>query len=204
MCNPDAPHSFRTDSQGGGAVADIGSHIVSMARYLLGPISSTNAISTTIHKTRPVHLGSDERASVLVDDVTHALVEFESGARGSIEANWAATGRTMDLSFEVTGTLGAIQFSQERMNELLVHSDLEGFRRIEAGPAHPPYGNFCPAAGHHLGFNDLKIIEVANLIEAHVIGGTCYPDFREAYEVQKVIEAMQLSASGRERTSIAV
>ncbi|NBC96748.1 MAG: hypothetical protein GVY27_10385, partial [Deinococcus-Thermus bacterium] len=36
-----------------------------------------------------------------------------------------------------------------------------GFRRIEAGPAHPPYGAFCVAPGHQLGFNDLKAIEVA-------------------------------------------
>ncbi|HSG33866.1 MAG TPA: Gfo/Idh/MocA family oxidoreductase, partial [Sphingomonadaceae bacterium] len=38
MADPDAPHSFRTDPAGGGALADIGSHIISMARYLLGPI----------------------------------------------------------------------------------------------------------------------------------------------------------------------
>ena len=204
MCSPNVPHSFRTDPQGGGAITDLGSHIISMARYLLGPISRTNAISETIHRTRPVHLGSVDRAPVLVDDMTHALLEFESGVKGSIEANWSATGRTMDLSFEVTGTKGAIQFSQERMNELLVYSGLGGFRRIEAGPSHPPYGNFCPAVGHHLGFNDLKIIEVAQLIEAHVAGGTCFSDFREAYEVQKVIEAMQLSASDREGALIAI
>ena len=32
MLNESLPHSFRTDPAGGGAVADIGSHIVSMAR----------------------------------------------------------------------------------------------------------------------------------------------------------------------------
>ena len=34
------PHSFRTDLDGGGAMADIGSHIISMARYLLITLSS--------------------------------------------------------------------------------------------------------------------------------------------------------------------
>jgi predicted dehydrogenase len=62
-----------------------------------------------------------------------------------------------------------------------------GFTRIESGPTHPPYGSFCPAPGHHLGFNDLKVIEVAELV--HAISGSANtgPDFREAYEVQKVV-----------------
>ncbi|MBW3099036.1 Gfo/Idh/MocA family protein [Pseudohoeflea coraliihabitans] len=199
MCDPDIAHSFRTDRNGGGAAADIGSHIVSMSRYLLGPIETVRASCTTIHPTRPVCAGSQTRTPVEVDDVTHALVRFANGARGSIEANWAAYGRTMDLSFEVTGTRGAIVFTQERMNELHIARALPNgaagrFLKIEAGPEHAPYGQFCPAPGHHLGFNDLKIIEVAELLGAVAGGAACGPDFREGVDVQRVIEAMQTSA----------
>lgn len=197
MADPNTPHSFRTDPQGGGAVADIGSHIVAMASLLLGPIDQVSALSKTIHKTRPIHHGSTEQSPVVVDDVTYALVQFQNGVCGTIEANWAATGRTMDLSFEVTGTRGAIHFSQERMNELWVHTHGKGgsgFRKIETGPEHPPYGAFCPAAGHHLGFNDLKVIEVAELLDAHANDRACYTDFRHALYVQTVIEAIQASA----------
>jgi len=200
MASPDAPHSFRTDPAGGGALADIGSHIVSMARYLVGPIAEVQADCRTIFPTRPVAPGSAERAPVEVDDMTHALVRFETGAAGSIEANWAATARHMDLSWEISGTKGALAFSQERMNELLLWSDRpgrSGYTRIDSGPAHPPYGAFCPAPGHHLGFNDLKVIEVAELLAAHAGGDNPGPDFREAYEVQRVIEAMQRSDRAR-------
>ena len=56
----------------------------------------------------------------------------------------------MDLSFEITGKKGAIAFTQESMNELLIAkagavNGRDGFTKIETGPAHPPYGNFCPA-----------------------------------------------------------
>lgn len=196
MANPDAAHSFRTDPQGGGALADIGSHIICMSRFLLGPIAEVQADCRTLHETRPTHAGSAKRAPVEVDDMTHALVRFDSGFSGSLEANWAATGRTMDLSWEITGTKGALAFSQERMNELRVFSNMQGrsgYTRIEAGPAHPPYGNFCPAPGHHLGYNDLKVIEVAELLTAHAGGAKAGPDFREAYEVQKTVEAMHTS-----------
>ncbi|SER95559.1 Predicted dehydrogenase [Tranquillimonas rosea] len=200
MARSDAPHSFRTDPHGGGALADIGSHVISLARYLVGPITRTSASCRTIFPDRPRAPGASETAPVEVDDMTHALVTFASGAEGSIEANWAATGRTMDLSFEITGTRGAVAFSQERMNELLLWSGMSGrsgFTRIEAGPEHPPYGAFCPAPGHHLGFNDLKVIEVAELIQG--IGGTgpLFPDFREALAVQETVEAMQRSSARR-------
>jgi predicted dehydrogenase len=200
MADPDVPHSFRTDPDGGGALADIGSHIISMARYLLGQITQATGQCRTIHKTRPIALGSAEHSPVLVDDVTFALVEFESGAVGTIEANWAASGRTMDLSWEITGTKGALAFSQERMNELLLCKGSgggrsSGFTKIEAGPSHPPYGNFCPAPGHHLGFNDLKVIEVAQLIDAIGGGINPGPDFQEALEVQKVVSKIATSCS---------
>ena len=68
-----------------------------------------------------------------------------------------------------------------------------GYTKVEAGPAHSPYGAFCPAPGHHLGFNDLKVIEVAELLAAHAGGAPCGPSFREAYEVQRTVEAMQRS-----------
>jgi len=52
----------------------------------------------------------------------------------------------------------------------------------------------APAAGHHLGFNDLKIIEVAELLEAYHTGGTAFPDFHEATFVQRTIDAMKKAA----------
>ena len=55
---------------------------------------------------------------VEIDDVTQILVEFANGVSGAIEANWCATGRTMQHDFEIYGSRGALYFSQERLNEL--------------------------------------------------------------------------------------
>lgn len=197
MASPDVPHSFRTDPAGGGALADIGSHILCIARFLLGPIAEVMGDQHTIFPSRPIAAGSADRKPVEVDDMTHALLRFKNGASSSIEANWAATGRTMDLSFEITGTRGAIYFSQERMNELHLYRAAgvkSGFTKIEAGPQHPPYGQFCPAPGHHLGFNDLKVIEVAELLAAHTGSSAPGPDFREALNVQLTVDAISLAS----------
>ena len=199
MAGPDYPHSFRTETAGGGALADLGSHIISIARHLIGPISEVCGNLKTVYGERPVALGSSVKKPVEVDDTAHALLKFENGATGMIEANWAATGRTMDLSFEVTGESGSIKFTQERMNELhvwisKVGTGRGGYVKVEAGPDHHPYGHFCPAPGHQLGFNDLKVIEVARLIQAVTGGDSAQPDFREALRVQETVDAIRNSS----------
>ena len=204
MADAQSPWTWRLDpAGGGGALADIGSHIVATARFLAGPIVSLMADVQTPIGVRPVALGATETRPVAVDDVARVLVRFASGATGSIEANWIATGRKMQHDFEIYGSKGGIVFSQERFNELQVYRTDDargrrGFRTILAGPEHEPYGAFCVAPGHQIGFNDLKAIEVRDFLVAVAGGQRKGPDFREGYEVQKLVELAYRSA--REQT----
>ncbi|MEO9168718.1 MAG: Gfo/Idh/MocA family oxidoreductase [Aestuariivirga sp.] len=195
MHDPASPWSWRIDPSGGpGVIADLGSHIIGMARFLLGPIASVNADVETVIKQRPKTKGSNEMVPVLVDDIARLLIRFEKGFGGSIEANWVKTGRNMQLGFEIEGSKGSLAFTQERLNELKFYKAGgnirdKGFTLIESGPQHPPYGGFCVAGGHQLGFNDLKTIEMAEFLGGIATGKSAGPDFREAYEIQKVVEA---------------
>lgn len=203
MADSEVPYNWRVDpSGGGGAVADLGSHIVGMARFLLGPISAVSADLDTVVKTRPIAPGASERRDVLVDDIARLTVRFVRGCGGTIEANWVASGRKMQLGFELTGSKGSLVFTQERLNEMLHYRAGDntrgaGFVRIEAGPAHPPYGLFCVAPGHQLGFNDLKAIEMAEFLAAIDGGEHQGPDFREAWEIQKVIDTAIASSTAK-------
>jgi predicted dehydrogenase len=203
MHDPENPYSWRIDPVGGpGVIADLGSHIIGMARFLLGPIDEVSADVRTVVKSRPVSRGASERRDVLVDDVARILVAFGRGCGGTIEANWIATGRKMQLGFELTGEKGSLVFTQERLNELLFYraggdARTNGYARIEAGPQHAPYGQFCVAGGHQLGFNDLKTIEMGEFLAAIGGGHKAGPDFREAYEIQKVVEAAIASSKAR-------
>jgi predicted dehydrogenase len=71
-----------------------------------------------------------------------------------------------------------------------------------AGPEHEPYGAFCVAPGHQLGFNDLKAIEVRDFLAAVAGAKAKGPDFREGYEVQKLVELSYRAA--RERSWVKV
>ena len=120
MADADGPFTFRHDPAGGGALADIGSHALATAEFLLGPaagpITKVMGDCVTMIAERPDGKGGKRR--VEVDDVGRAFLRFASGATGSIEGNWIATGRKMQHDFEVYGTKGALAFTQERFNEL--------------------------------------------------------------------------------------
>ena len=197
MASPDAPFNWRCEpDNAGGALADIGSHIIAMARYLAGDITTVTGALHTAHKVRRDAAGV-ERA-VAVDDQMDAVVRFAGGATGTLSASWIATGRKMGLAFEVTGTAGSIAFTQERLNELRVfrpgQPGREGFMTIEAGPAHGEYAAFCPAPGHQLGYNDLKTIEVKAAIDAVTGNPGAAHSFRDALAVEQVADAIRRAA----------
>jgi predicted dehydrogenase len=203
MADPETPYGWRLEpGSGPGAIADLGSHIIGMARFLLGPIAEVMADLDTVIKTRPLADNPKTHKPVLVDDIARLTMRFARGCGGSIEASWVATGRTMQLGFEVSGSKGSLVFTQERLNELLHYqagrdARQSGFTRIESGPAHPPYGRFCVAPGHQLGFNDLKTIEMAEFLMAIDGGEKSGPDFREAWEIQKVVDLAVQSSNER-------
>ena len=200
MADPDAAFSWRCDpAQDGGALADIGSHIIAMSRFLLGEVDAVCARLDTIHAARP---GADGVARpVSVDDQAAMLLRFRDHPfTASLSTSWLASGREMQLGFELTGTRGAIAFTQERFNELRLYRAGQqpgrgGFTLINAGPGHGDYAAFCPAPGHQLGFNDLKTIEVKRLIDAVCGEAPSDMDFGEALAVAHVVEAARRSSA---------
>jgi predicted dehydrogenase len=173
-------------------------HLVSLALLLVGPLAQVSAQMRTIHRTRPAS-PQQANAEVETEDLVHALVQFAHGATGMLASSRVAHGRKNLLRIEVHGTKGMMTFDQERLNELHVYTpdgppETRGFRRILAGPAHPPYDAFCPAPGHQLGFNDLKVIEAAHFLRC--IAGLEQPSlsFEHGLSIEKSIHGMARSA----------
>ena len=197
MADENSPLTFRHDTAGGGALADLGSHTLATAEFLLGPISAVFGDCVTVIGARGDGRGG--RQAVEVDDIGRAFLRFANGASGSIEGNWIATGRKMQHDFEVYGSKGGLFFTGERLNELHHFSvntpkGRQGFTKIEAAPEHPPYGAFVVAPGHQIGFNDLKTIEVSGYLAA-IAGRAPEPfNFRAGLRIQSLVEAIQVSA----------
>jgi predicted dehydrogenase len=205
LAEPNAEFNWRLkrDLGGAGALADLGSHIINMAQFLVGAIDEVNGDLQIVVKERRLPGTADQMEAVENDDQSHFMIRFAGGAIGTIETSRIATGRKFGLTFTVTGTSGSIMFDQEQPGELKWfgrdgNSARQGFRTILAGPEHPDYRYLCKAAAHGIGYNDLKTIEVRDLADGICADSPMWPDFRAAHSVNQVIDAVELShAEGR-------
>ncbi|GBQ65703.1 putative dehydrogenase [Ameyamaea chiangmaiensis NBRC 103196] len=192
--------------EAGGALADIGSHLISMSRFLLGDITDVIARLDTVYPTRSSPDGVEH--PVDIDDQAAILARFRDRPfTAMLDVSWVATGREMGLAFEVTGSRGAIKFTQERLNEVQIFkrdqpANRSGFTTLTAGPAYPPYGAFCPGPGHQLGFNDLKIIEVKGLIDAITGVAPSPTPFADALKTARVMDAIHRASATGEWTAV--
>lgn len=186
-----------------GTLGDLAAHIVQMSQYLVGQdIQSVVGDMQTVIATRPNPQNRQQQLPVENEDQATALVRFANGCMGTIESSRIACGRKMGLSYVITGTKGTLSYTQERMAELqlYLHSDpsaRQGFKTILTGPEHPDYRHFCVSAGHGIGFNDQKTVEIRDLINGIANNQSMYPDFEEGYKVSRVLEAIALSSEQR-------
>ncbi len=143
--DPDAADAWRFDraAAGGGALGDLASHVVDLARFLVGDVASVAAQAATFAPGREV------------DDAVAAAVRFTDGAIGTIEATRYATGEANRHTFEVNGSEGSISFGMERPGELWVNG-----RRELTDPT-----DWWPT-GHVLGWEHTFVFELRRVLDA--------------------------------------
>ncbi len=196
------PWSWRMsrDKSGTGANGDVLSHVISIGHYLTGStISRVVGDIAIIHSQRRDENSPNTEKTVDNDDMVSALVTFANGVKGHIGASRVTWGRKCGLRWEIHGTEGTILYDQERLNELKLftrHSDpaTDGFRTILTGPLHPPYSAFLPNGGHSLGYMDVKICELHELLTAIEQDKQVWPNFEDGLAIEYLMDAVDRSA----------
>src|SRR4051794_10751104 len=207
---PDAAASWRFDrvAAGSGALGDLMAHVVDLTHHLVGPIERLSGRTATMIPQRPRPTGegthfsrvqSDDLVDVGNEDWAAALCELPGGTIGSLEASRVIVGPRVRLRFEVHGTLGALTWDLERMNELqrFQLSDDggdEGYTTILVGPQHPDFAAFQPGAGVPMGYDDLRALEARNFLEAVRDGEQREPGLEEMLATARVLAAIERSA----------
>jgi predicted dehydrogenase len=202
---------FQKKFAGSGAHGDLNAHIVDMARFLVGEEVSEvhGAIERTIVKERELPGKPGKTGKSDVDDCVLFLASFAGGATASFEATRLAYGHQNDNSIELNGEQGSLRFSFEDMNVLSLCEKRErrtdGWQRIMCTSAgnHPYAANWWPDA-HVLGYEHGFVNMAADI--CRVLGGgepeVPLPDFEDAFQTQRVLEAALLSA--RERRAVKI
>lgn len=194
---------FRKSEAGSGAHGDLNAHIVDLARFISGEeITQVHgAVARTFVSRRRIP-GTRRTGRSTVDDAVSFLATMSGGATASFECSRLATGHLNDNMVELNGDLGSLRFGLEEMNVLwyfdaTLPKGTQGWRRIDCTTAgeHPYVANWWPQA-HHLGYEHGFINMAADILK--VLGRRRpelpLPDFADAYETQRVLEAVMHSA----------
>ncbi|MFC6081568.1 Gfo/Idh/MocA family protein [Sphaerisporangium aureirubrum] len=216
ITDPQFPLVWRLqkDKAGSGALGDIASHIVDTAQFITGQlVTGVSGITETFVKERPLAEesaglsaagGGGATGQVTVDDAALFTARLSGGAVASFEATRFATGRKNAMRIEVNGALGSLAFDFESMNELWFHdqtlpAEEAGFRRIYVTEAGHPYAGAWWPPGHGLGYEHTFTHEVKDFVQAIGEGTDPEPSFADGLRVQRVLAAVERSASDDSR-----
>ena len=204
---PNTPLVWRFQKRlaGSGAHGDLNAHLIDAARFVTGQEMTEvcGAAEETFirHRALPGRSRGGKRGKVTVDDAVLFLARMSGGAVASFEATRLATGNQNANRIEVNGDLGSIRWDFEEMN-VLWHFDAKekpgraGWRRIMCtDPSHPFVRAWWPAA-HLLGYEH-GFVNLAACMMDTIAGRkpeVPVPDFEDAYQTQRVLEAAIRSA----------
>src|SRR6476660_72349 len=189
---------FSVSDAGSGALGDIGTHVIDLARYLNGEITSVGGFVKTFIAGRTV------------DDAVQAVVEFENGSVGTIEGTRLALGRRLSLQWEINGSNGSLAFDMERLNELQVFradgDRARGFKTVLVSETDHPFWQYWWPPGHIIGWGDTFVHELHHFLAAVAGEHEVAPygaDFEDGYRASEVCDAIVRSGEAGQRETVA-
>lgn len=203
--NPKAPLKWRlTAAAGGGAIADLASHVLDSAEWLMGPIASVMAATQIAYPMRPSAELPGMQLPVDAEDSAVWLARLSSGAVGTMEATKLATGSEDEIRIEIHGSRGALRFNGMDPHHLEFHdataSDqphggLHGWNRIDAGQRYGAPAAGFPTPKSSIGWLRAHVACLANFLQAVADGQSAEPSLRQGLRVQSLMESLRQSAA---------
>lgn len=197
----DAAWRMDVDVAGSGVTGDLLAHCIDTAMWLNGGISEVSAMTETFVKQR-VHLDTGKLQDVGIDDACIFHCRFSNGSLGLFESTRYARGHKALYTFEINGENGSLRWDLHDLNRLEYFdnecdSDVKGWSSIHVTNGDHPYMDKWWVPGLGIGYEHSFIHQAADFLKSLETGEPCQPDFKNAYETQKVCDAVIESANAR-------
>ena len=202
MADADGPFTFRHDPAGGGALADIGSHALATAEFLLGAGGRADheGHGRLRHDDRraPRRQGRQRDASRSTTSAARSCASRAARPARS-KATGSRPGARCSTTSRSTGRKARSPSPRSASTSCTFSRPTTGAAgRVSAAsrpaPTIRPTASSASRPGHQLGFNDLKAIEVAGFLDA-LAGRRLEPfNFRAGLRIQTLVETIQASS----------
>jgi len=192
-----------TAAAGGGAIRDLGVHILDLLWWLIGPFQSACCLSRIWSRERP---SLDKPGTTITMDVEEAaalLLKADDGAFGTVEASKIATGTEDELRFEIHGRHGAMRFNLMQPNYLEIYDarladgelgGARGWQSLACVQKYPAPGNKFPNPKFTLGWIRSHVHALYAFLKAVAEESAPSPSLAEGIHMQRVLEAVRESA----------
>lgn len=196
--NSERPMSWRLKKEysGGGALVDLGIHMVDLVRFLMGEVEDVRARTNIYFKERYKDNTKQEKVRTEVDEWALLDMNLKNGGYGTLEVSRISTHLDEDTTIEIHGTKGKIIISTKNPNypEVFLHNKgvlVKGeFNRVSNFAKH--HKSIYPSAKFDLGwFVNAHMCSLLNFmlnVKKNKIVYSETPTFLEAYKSQKIIE----------------
>ncbi len=192
---------LRKEVAGGGALFDLGSHVLDLVYYTLGEFGSVQALIDTLIKERPIAAGATQKGPVNVDDIALLHLRQADGTIGLVEASRMGTGVTNDMQLEIFGDKGAIRFNLDEPSYLEVYDvrdaakpmgGMRGYKKLETVQKYDgqkaPDGTMIPS------FTRVHAECQYQFLKAIWEERPASPSLADGLKVQEVMEAAERSS----------
>jgi len=202
--NPDVPQggpgTWRLDVQaaGSGVSGDLLAHCIDTALWLNGSMTSLCAMMETFVKERK-HAETGQMQKVGIDDACQFIGKFSNGSLANFESTRYARGHKALYTFEINGEHASIFWDLHDLHRLqyFEHRDpgiVRGWRSIHVTDGEHPYMSKWWVPGLAIGYEHSFVHQVADFLEGVSKGQLASPTFRDAYETQRILDAISDSA----------
>lgn len=190
------------DAAGSGVTGDLLAHCIDTAMWLNGGIRDVSAVTETFVKQR-LHEDTGKLQDVKIDDACIFHCHFENGSLGLFESTRFARGHKALYTFEINGEKGSLRWDLHDLNRLEYFNNEDnaatrGWRSIHVTDGDQPYMNKWWVPGLSIGYEHSFVHQVADFLKSLETGEACAPTFEDAFETQKVCEAVLNSASSKQ------
>ena len=186
---------------GGGALMDLGIHMVDLLRFILGDIAAVRAELYTYTQERFLKDAYGEKGRVDVDEYAKLDVKLKKSGLGTIECSRISSDLHESTVIEIYGTQGSIKVSDREPHYARIHRHAENITSIGNPHGCTPFYEFCrkvfPSEKNSLGTAlDMHLASLYNMLLNLSEGKAIHaetPTFREAAEAQEILDLALIS-----------